>query len=288
MLKGRHLGIFKSFNNSLGPDFNRVIAVSVALHIMVFSLAVFFQKIPHRKLIYTSIYTVDLVELPGSRPSPLRVKKKGRKAPKATKRKVQPLTIKKKTTSIKRIKPKKIEKAVSISDTLSRIKEKVRRRDEESLIQTSIDKLKRKVKEDEVIRRRIEELKREVLMKEAEGPRYIDIESPTLQASGMVSKELFDMEFKAYYQIIWERISSQWIYTGPVKEGEFTTIGIKIGDSGEIIDRWIERRSSKMKLNESALMAVDMATMDSPFPFPPDGVDREIAIRFCPAGCPNK
>ncbi|MEE9591690.1 MAG: TonB C-terminal domain-containing protein [Thermodesulfobacteriota bacterium] len=292
MLKARLLDIFYNFNNSLGPDFNRMVAVSVILHIMVFSLAIFFQNTPHSKLIYTSIYTVNLVESPRSRPGYTRVVKKRPTAPKTTKRKVQTITVKKKTTSMKSIKPKKMEAAIPIkkeeafllSDTLERINENVKRRDEESLIQTSIDKFKRNAKEAEGRRWRIEELKRAL----AEGQRSIDIGSPTSQVSGAVKKGLFDMEFKAYYQTIWERISSLWIYTGPVKEREFTTIGIRIGDSGEIIERWVERRSSETELNESALMAIDMATKDRPFPSPPEGIDREIAIRFCPAGCPKK
>ena len=276
-------------DSGMGSGFNRMVILSIILHIVIFTVAFIWSKTPHKRLFYAPVYTVELV--PPSTP-PARVKKRRGTPPKVTTKKAVQKKVKK-VTPAKIVKKESVttalpvkKEAVSLDATLKKIKERVRKREEEASLEERIERMKRERVEEAGRKKRLDKLRSEIRSTDGRITPAIGL-SPAARPSGSVRREQFDLKFKAYYQTVVERIGAFWIYTGPMREGERAIVVIRIDDRGRITERWVEKGSREPQLNESALKAIDMATMDSPLPPPHEGMDREIAIRFCPAGCPE-
>jgi TonB family protein len=99
-----------------------------------------------------------------------------------------------------------------------------------------------------------------------------------------VTKELFDLEFKAYYNKVGARIQSRWVYAGTDKELE-AVLSIKIARSGELKKIIFEKRSRNADFDDSALRAVKKAAPFPPLPEEIGGDFLELGVRFCPGGC---
>ncbi|MFQ5586791.1 MAG: TonB family protein [Thermodesulfobacteriota bacterium] len=290
MVRWRFAGHNQLLHAGMGQSFNRMVVLSIILHLVVFTVALIWSRTPPKRLFYTPVYTVDLVPPPATPPA--RTKKRRGAPPKVTTKRVVKKTVKKsppakpvKTKKSKAIPPPK-EETVSLDASITKIKERVRKRDDESFLEERIGRIKQKVEEDRMRKRRIDELRSEI--RTTGGPITPSIGiSSAARPSGKVTREQFDLKFKAYYQAVIERVGAFWIYTGPMREGESVIVVIRIDDSGRVAERWIEKGSKEPQLNVSALKAIDMATMDAPLPLPHEGMDREIAVRFCPAGCPE-
>ncbi|MFQ5329930.1 MAG: TonB C-terminal domain-containing protein [Thermodesulfobacteriota bacterium] len=287
MVRKRAPAPFTNHYSMMGSGFNRMVLISIILHIAIFTGAFIWSRASPSRLFYAPVYTVELVFPPAP---PARVKKRRATPPKVATKKAAQKRVKKaapkKTTKKEPVTtalPVKKE-AVSIDSTLKTIKERLRKRAEEANLEEKIERMKRERAEAAGRKSRIDKLRSEIRSQDGRIAPDMAL-SPAVRPSGRVSREQFDLKFKAYRQAVSERIRGFWIYTGPMVEGERAIVVIKIDDGGRIVERWIEKGSRVAQLNESALKAVDMATLDAPLPPPLEGMDREIAIRFCPAGC---
>ncbi len=175
------------------------------------------------------------------------------------------------------------EEKVSISEALSRIESIVEEKDESQLINDRIEAMARaKEIEEEKTAKQVGRL-RDALTAEA-----AEAEVFSLVSEG-VSKELFDLEYKAYYGKIRQKTQSLWVYTGKdTGKGIAVVVAIKINKDGNLLDYWIEQRSGNNMFDDSALRAIQKA---APYPALPQELDKEtleIGIRFCQGGCPKK
>ncbi|MBI5286685.1 MAG: TonB family protein [Deltaproteobacteria bacterium] len=267
------------------PRFGPMVALSVVFHMMVLSFTLLYSKGISQRVFIAPFYTVELVGPLPERPGQAEIKPVEKKA-EVVKPKVEikpadkkPLALKpkEKVIPMKKVKdtsPK--EEVASIEGTLSRIRERVKEREEEEMIQRKVREL-----EDRRIAMRIEELKKKVMAEEAVS-RPIRIEAPQLPPSptqGKITKELLELEFKAYYLALREKVYAAWAYLGPIGDLE-AIISIRIGRDGGLVDRWIEKASGNPAYDQSAMRAVEKA---APFPPLPDGLGDtlEIGIRFC-------
>jgi len=290
MVRKRAPALSTHHDSMMGAGFNRMVLISIVLHLVIFTVAFIWSRTPHRRLFYAPVYTVELVSPPAT--TEKRVKKRRGAPPKVTTKRSAQKRVKK-ATPAKSVEKERVttaipvkKEALSIDSTLKKIKERLRKREEEAKLEERIERMKRERVEGAERKSRLDRLRNEIRSKDGRIAPAMDL-SPAPRPSGRVSREQFDLKFKAYYQTVIERVGTFWIYTGPMNEGERAIVVIKIDDKGRIIERWIEKGSRVAQLNESALKAVDMATMDAPLPPPHEGMDREIAIRFCPAGCPE-
>ncbi|MCP3678420.1 MAG: hypothetical protein GY721_12785 [Deltaproteobacteria bacterium] len=282
MVRWRFTVPLSHIDSGMGSGFNRMVILSIILHIAIFTVAFIWSRTPHKRLFYAPVYTVELVS-PSTPPERV---KKSRGAPPKVKTKVT--TKKAAQKKAKKVTPVKTVKkeAVSLDATLNRLKERVRKREEEAGLEARIERMKRERADEAGRKERLDKLRSDIRSTDGRITPAIGL-SPAARPSGSARREQFDLKFKAYYQTVVERIGAFWIYTGPMREGERAIVVITIDDRGHIIKRWVEKGSRVPQLNESALKAIDMATIDTPLPPPHEGMDREIAIRFCPAGCPE-
>ena len=222
MVRRRVTAPFTHHDSMMGTGFNRMVLLSVILHIVIFTVAFIWSRTPHKRLFYAPVYTVELVS--PSTPQK-RVKKRRATPPKVVTKKAAQKRVKKaaqaKTTKKARVTtaiPVKKE-AVSIDSTLKKIKERVRKREEETNLEERIERMKRERAEAAGRKSRLDKLKSEIRSKDGRIAPAMAL-SPAARPSGRVSREQFDLKFKAYYLTVIERVGTFWIYTGPMSEGE--------------------------------------------------------------------
>jgi TonB family protein len=268
--------------NQPQPGFFKVLVISFLIHAVLLSAGLLLERGERKRIFYTPVYTVDLVSLP-----PVKQKKKiKKKTPKAAKK---PVKVKKRPSK-KTLASKKPDKKVYVSEAISKIEKEVQKKEDKTLIASRIEEIKRKseaeeeeleslrkgIAEEEKLKNRIETLKKEIASSESE-TKTVEVDSTDrapapLLAPGKVTRELFDLEFKA------------WVYPGTDK-GLVTLLSLKIARSGELKQVVFEKRSGNARFDESALRAIKKA---APFPPLPEGLAGEfleLGIRFCPRGC---
>ncbi|MEE9613391.1 MAG: cell envelope integrity protein TolA [Thermodesulfobacteriota bacterium] len=284
--------------NQRQPGLARMVKFSFLLHVVVISLSLIAVRLTPPKVFVTPVYSVNLVDPALFKPKP--VKKKVVKKTVAAKKKpaVKKKVVKKKAAKKPSPKPEpkvsvaaaigKIEKDVEKKETetlvASRIEEIERkRRVEDEKVKADLEDIKRSVVDEEDIRKRIEELKRELA-----SARTTDLEvearTPLPTPSQRVTRELFDLEFKAYYNEVGARIQSMWVYPGEPQKGLEGWVSIKIGRDGDLKEVKIEKSSGNGIFDGSAIRAVKKA---APFPPLPEGIRGdflEIGVRFHPGG----
>jgi TonB family protein len=302
--------------NQPQPGFFKVLIISFLLHALTLSAGLFLVKAEPKRIFFTPVYTVELVSPPQLKPKPKpKIKKKApvKVAPKKVKKKKvakkapavakEPVKVKKKAPP--RAVTPSVKEKVYLSEAISRIEKEAQKKEEKTLMASRIDEIKRKaeaekkkvetlrkdIADEEEINKRLEALKKEIASAESE-TKTVDVAPtdkaptplPSRAAPRRVTRELFDLEFKAYYNRVGTRIQSLWVYAGTDK-GLETWISIKIARSGELKEAVFEKRSGNTLFDESALRAVKKA---APFPPLPEGIGGdflEVGVRFCPGGC---
>lgn len=303
--------------NQAQPGFLKVVLISFLLHAVALSAGFFLVKAEKERIFYTPVFTVELVAPPPSKTKPKIVKKAPakkvekkkavKKAPKVVKK---PPKVAKKPAKIKKKPPEKkpkttLDERLLISDAVTRIEKKAEEEKEQELIASRIEEIKKKaesekkelealkkdIAEEKKIKRRLEALKKELASAQTE-TKTVEVDTspkaptptPAVKAPKKITRELFDLEFKAYYNKVGSRIQSLWVYTGEGR-GLEAWLSIKIARSGELKAVGVERRSGSSLFDESAMKAVKKA---APFPPLPEGLEGdflEIGVRFCPGGC---
>jgi colicin import membrane protein len=250
-------------------QWRNMLILSAVMHMAIFSLLLFVPEASPTRRIGSTIYEVNLVEMPTGRP----LKVVGQGKPKADKqlsgsrkpiaakripkreKKAKPIVIAKRTmkTEMKKPEEPKVSSPESIEQALLRIKEKV---DE-----------KRKDR----IERQIAELEARVQETAGTGLTGADADSG-------ITIRIYQMEVE-------NRIKDNWSYPvallGPKSEKDLEAIVVvRVRNNGTILKFWFKRESSNVMFNQSVLKAIERS---DPLPQFPEGyrkTDDEIEINF--------
>ncbi len=272
-----------------GAGFKWMVVISIFLHLAALSIALIFTTETRKKTFYAPVNFVEVVE--PRRKEPKRHKPKADSVKrKKTVKKAKP------AVKIKKSKKKAVisitkEDVTSVYAALTKIKKDVKEREENALLENRIESMKKALVEETERSNRLEKLRSKIKNMEAELSKGVMLEgSLPFVSHGQVTRENFELEFKAYYMTLQRYIESNWIYTASIKKGEFVILAIKVDQSGKIVERWLEESSANDSLNASAIKAIDKVTAGIGLPPLPDGMGTdpvEIGFRFCPAGCKN-
>lgn len=260
--------------------FKKTLIGSLIFHIILLS-AFFLYRTGSKKIFFTPVYTVNLVE-------PSRTSRKGGARKRAVKKKKaikKAAAVKAKKTSAtkpkkKREKPVAVKKkakpagdAVSISEALKKIKRKVREKEESELLTSKIAEIKEKRKSRKLAPS-VEDIKRGI-KGDGDG-------ASSLKSSGLSASE-FEIKHKAYFTIIRDRINDNWFYPeGFNRKGVSVIVSIRIGRGGELIENRVEESSGNRQFDLSLMHAVKKSAPFPPLPVDFDGEYLETGLRFCP------
>ncbi|NPU85463.1 MAG: TonB C-terminal domain-containing protein [Syntrophaceae bacterium] len=138
-------------------------------------------------------------------------------------------------------------------------------------------------KQQAVLDRRIEELRRKVEQTErSTSPSKPAMTARFSSSSSQMSEADLNNRMGVYYAVLWNRIRNQWALPADLTKGQTleAIVQARILRSGEITGLDFEKRSGNRYFDDSALKAVQKA---SPFPPLPEWIpDRvvEVGIRF--------
>jgi len=294
------------------PGFSKMLAISLLLHLAVLLSSLFLARGNEKRIFLQPAYTtVTIVGGPPGKTLPFsnEEKKTGVKqetfasvketaeAPAKAVKKTAPVGKAAKKGEAER--PEK-EEAISITGKIASIEKKVKKREEEELVDSSIKGIKEK-QEKKAVAGEIQSIRENILG----GPgkttgvttpvKTVSVTSP-LQVGGVggvglgggkVTGELFEVRFKDYYNAVGAKIQSVWIYPGEAAKDLQTVLSIGIARSGELRSVRIEKKSGNSLFDESAIKAVKKAAPFAPIREEIKGDFLEIGVRFCPGGCSN-
>jgi TonB family protein len=258
----------------------KMFLLSLGMHLTLIGLFIFLPKLFNYNPVPSTPIYINLVELPHI------MGNKGIKVRKAKIKTVPPISksLKKEKNSTSKRKAD-IKKRNLVSKNVVNIgKRKKNRRvnrkkkikvmeKSENIISNRIKEIRKKKEKEEIIERAISNIKKRV----AENGQYYGIIG-NIGVKGSI--DLTNIEYKIYYNTIWERIKSSWTLPEDIKEKEAdleAIISIKIDKNGILNNIWIERGSGNKYFDQSALRAISKAV---PFPPPPMERSLEIGIRF--------
>lgn len=293
------------------PDkgLGKVLAGSLVLHLIVIAAAIFLYKAEPKRFI-TPVITVDLVGSGARLSKEAEVKEPPQASPPAPepsspKSEAKKEAMPEKTAAKEAAKEKafvKTKEPASIDGALKRIKENVRKKEENTLVSSKIDEIKKKQEaSSKELSSKLAELRKEIgtkglRPKEAPPKEAAPEARPYAKAAvqgvspghigprgnGLTGENL-RTQYPAYYSIIHDRVQENWIYPEGFEYRNISVIvSIKIGRRGELLDISLEKSSGNARFDESLTNAVKKA---SPFPPLPEGLSGkflETGLRFCP------
>ncbi len=215
------------------------------------------------------------------------VKKKRVAVKKAPIKKTVKAPTKKKTIALKKEvtpKPVEVKEKVSLEDAISRLEKEVAEEEEDLLIASRIEELSKKTEEEDKEKQELMEALRAEISEYEEANKSVSAATSANIHEG-VSSELFDLQFKSYYNKVGAKIQSLWNYPGDTDKELETLITIKINRGGALLDYWVEKKSKAKFFDDSALRAVEKAAPFPPLPEQYNENSIEIGLRFCPGGC---
>ena len=286
------------------PGFSKMLAISLLLHLAVLLSSLFLARGNEKRIFLQPAYTtVTIVGGPPGKTLPFSNEEKKTGVKQETFASVKETAEKavKKTAPVGKAakkgaaeRPEK-EEAISITGKIASIEKKVKKREEEELVDSSIKGIKEK-QEKKAVAGEIQSIRENILG----GPgkttgvttpaKTVSVTSP-LQGGGgggKVTGELFEVRFKDYYNAVGAKIQSVWIYQGEAAKDLQTVLSIGIARSGELRSVRIEKKSGNSLFDESAIKAVKKAAPFAPIREEIKGDFLEIGVRFCPGGCSNQ
>jgi TonB family protein len=280
------------------PGFSRFVSLSLIVHIVILAIVLFAVQSTQKRIFITPTYTkVNLVAptVVKKKKKPVKATKQARAkkvAVKKTKPKKKAIAIKKAVTPPPPAIPVKVEKKVSIDDAISKLEKELASEEEDLMVASMIEKLEQKTAEEDIEKEALLEELRSELAAYDEAQKNVSAETPVPDQSQSsanayegLSSELFELQFKSYYNKVGAKIQSLWIYPGKAEKTLETLVTIKISRNGALLDYWLERKSGDRIFDESTLKAIEKG---APYPpLPPDYNEEslEIGLRFCPGGC---
>ncbi len=264
-------------DQSREPRWRRVIILSLALHLVVFALLLFFpDPTPTRKMNGPTVYEVNLVALPAvkpkSAPKPTVSERVERKASTSVSaapakrisppiREEKPVIIGKRVVERKKKAPEKLPKPKKaqispsklIDQAVAKIKKNVRTQKDDRRLDRAISKIQTRLNESET--------------------------------TGSEGTPLEGIAFRVYQMEVEARIKSNWQYPvaliSPAKRKDLAaTVVIKVSQDGTILKSWFLDRSSNVVFDGSVMKAVDRSNPLPPFPEGYKKSQDEMEIRF--------
>jgi len=272
--------------------FKKVLYLSLAAHIVIIAVLGIFMR-GSRKVFFTPVYTVSLVEPTG------RVRRRGRK--KAVRRRAatrkaakKAIIIKKKGTHKKAVRhaethaakhskrrAKTVEK--DISEALSAIRRKVREEEEQRLIASRVEAIRKRA-EAEALVKRLEALKGSLETAPRRPGKKEKKNVPLMASSSGLKTEDLALKHKAYFSLIRDRVQANWVYPENFDDNRVSVIvAIRIGRDGTLLKSWVEKGSGSRPFDESLLKAVRKAAPCPPLPEDFTEETLETGLRFCPS-----
>ncbi len=236
---------------SRGPKLGGMVIFSSILHLLIVLVAVVGPRLfLNKKTFYSPVYTVNLVSLSdkkGTMPSPEPVRETPKEIPKERPKEVAPEMLPLKKEGISRIKD-----AIKRLEALKAMREK-----QKDTPLPSGD--------------------RAVTQKGGTG-------TPGVKSSGVATRELLDLRYRLYYNMIWERIRDAWVLPEGVTKGKSleAIVALRIKRNGTIENYWIEKGSGNTYFDQSAIRAINKA---NPLPALPEDFREEVfevGVRFYP------
>lgn len=285
-------------------DFAKTIAASAFLHLIAILLALIVYKAEPKRVFFSPVYTVNLVD-PGTLRSDTAVKPGngvetnpsppvGNEAKKpAANAPVKAAARAKKASAEKavNIKAHKAKEGASVEEAIKRVSQKVKEKSESELLETKIEAIRKKTEtESAETRRAVEEIKKSI----DSGPRrtsalgksgpLLENYAPVTGAGGAVAED-FNIKYRSYLGVIRDRVQQTWAYPEGFAKGNVSVIvSIRIGKKGNLLESWVEKSSGNSNFDESLLDAVKKASPFPPLPQDFEGNYFETGLRFC-RGC---
>jgi TonB family protein len=278
--------------------FLRVIGYSFALHVIVIAVALVLFKAGPRRVFFTPVYTVNLVD-----PATVRRRTRRQAKPKVIKKaapvkKAPPAEVKAKapvkkkkaaadTLKTSQLAPEKVKKKVSIEESLKKIEASVRKEEDQALLASRIEELKKKeAAKAEEVKESLEDIRKnlaEAARKPPPAPAGAPVGSGPAGPRQAITASNLEIEYPAYLSAIRDSVQDNWIYPETFKSGKFSVIvSVKIGRDGGLLDVWVEQSSGLRRFDESLVNAVRKAEPFPPVPGEFEGAIFETGLRFCP------
>ncbi len=283
------------------PGFSRFVSLSFVVHIVILAIALFSVHGSQKKIFITPTYTkVNLVApTVKKKKRPVKATKQARKKKVAVKKTKVKKAVKVKAPAKKAIAlkksvtppppavPAKVEKKVSIDDAISRLEKEVAEEEEDLMVASMIEKLQKKTEAEEQEKEELMEELRSELAAYDKAQKSVAAEQSLSSANAYegLSSELFDLQFKSYYNKVGAKIQSLWNYPGEARKSLVTIVALEINKDGMLLDYRIEKKSGDRAFDDSALRAVKKGAPYPPLPVDYNEESLEIGFRFCPGGC---
>ena len=247
------------------PKWGTMLILSIFLHLIIFSIILFFpESIPTRKIRGT-VYEVNLVEMPGKRQA--RTKAKSRHSTSKVK------TVSKKAAKAKRIsKTKKKKKPTIIAKrTLKKQKQTKPKKSSSKLLEEAVSKIERKVKAGkgkDPLDQAISRLKTNLKKGDEKG-------SVGGGAESWIGIMIYRIKVESW-------IKSNWSYPVALssRRNLEAVIVVRVKSNGAILKSFFTKRSLNSIFDSSVLKAIERS--DPIPPFPPGYLKRseEFEITF--------
>lgn len=235
-----------------GSRLNRMVIISLLIHITVLTLLFFSPSLPSPKLTFGPVYTVSLVNFSGKAVQTRGASAAAKELLKADRRET---VLKKTTEPVKPIPIHSIETRKKKDPDLEKAMEDIRKK--ASAADDSAKRSKAKT---------------------------VQENTASEKTAGLVSQPgdgEINARMHSYYALIWSRIKGSWTFISP-SPGEVleAVIDVTILRSGAVSEVNFEKRSGNRYFDESAMKAIRKA---SPFPPLPMGIGDtsiQVGIRF--------
>ncbi len=247
-----------------GPSFRKAIALSLALHLVLFGTAFLVMSSRTKRLHYAPAYTVSLAgpeALRGGKPS------SGTKVIERETPRTQTKEVKRAKHPRARPRPKPKPKEIPLkraapAETEERVAPKAPPREADKVAETgskvaaALERIRKKVAKEE-------ELEEAASAGTASG-------RGSGRSPGGGSAGLTELPFREYYNLIWRRVRDAWVLPENIGEGErrrlVAVVEFQVTSTGEISNVRLESSSGNTYFDNSALRAVKKANPLPPFP----------------------
>ncbi|WP_187288555.1 energy transducer TonB [Desulfarculus baarsii] len=271
------------------------LAVSLAVHVVVAAAVILWPASQPDRQFFSPAYQVALVSgaaLPSSGPPATAKKtappKKEMEKPKpAPKPEVKPKPDVKPKPAPPKPEPKPEPKeAIGSKKTVEpkRVKREVKKAEPEPSYEDVLDQRLKKIKSKAESRRQSEQLDDALSAIESKVQAGGGATGPS-GAVAMPGGGELSTRFMLYYTEVWERIRRAWVLPEALAgdtSGAMAVVALRINRDGSLNKFWLEESSGNVRLDQSALRAVERAAPFPPLPADLLGPYHEVGLRFRP------
>ena len=255
---------------SMETKWGKMLAISLVLHLAVFSMVLFVPEAATNRRIQGTVYEVNLVELPRGKPTHV---KKGRRA--------KPV-IRTKTKAVKRLAPAKTAAADKIARLQSRAKPLVVAK-KTVKAKTQKPAPAREATQDH-INQALERIKRNVQAAKTteidQTPSRMEVPAVETGGGGPVGRAENGILIHMYRIDVYDQIKSNWSFPAQDVEGLSAIVVLTVQNNGTILKTTMTQPSGNGRFDQSVLKAIKRSDPLPPFPAGYRKTHEEIEINF--------